>query len=409
MSKYIITIGIFIGAFFIVFDLSAANPFDFKFPIAELGNCGSLEACREYCDSPKNAKACLSFAEKRGLVTKEQASKSLKFVEQLQKGDAPVKGCSSEDECREMCKQPEHREACYQWAKRHGYAKDREEAVERIRSKVEVKHEKEFDKQKLVQLIESDGGPGNCGSYDACRDFCEKSDNQKACFEYARKHGLISGDEAKKMERIINKPGPGGCRGETCRQYCEMEENHDECLEFAVENGFIEKDEADRVKKFKEAAGPGGCRGEECRSYCEDPSHHEECFRFAKDNDLIRPEELERMEQKRRQMDEERKRHEEFRREEDGNRYKYYDDKKEIPEDLNRDKPIYSIQPIQSYRVEPLEPSYEVKPEYREYNRDEFNTATHEPAPLPIKEPYSTSKSFLNQGLGLLLKYLFIR
>src|SRR3989344_9105259 len=49
-----------------------------EFPVAELGNCGSKEACRAYCDEPGNMPACIDFAKAHGLMNRDDAARAEK-------------------------------------------------------------------------------------------------------------------------------------------------------------------------------------------------------------------------------------------------------------------------------------------------------------------------------------------
>ena len=60
---------------------SSAITFNLNFPIPELGNCGSYDECKTYCDDSTRANACFSFAEKNGLVKKEEAGAAKEILE----------------------------------------------------------------------------------------------------------------------------------------------------------------------------------------------------------------------------------------------------------------------------------------------------------------------------------------
>ena len=46
-----------------------------QYPVKELGNCKDEAACKAYCDKPKNMKACIDFAEKNNLMSKEEVER----------------------------------------------------------------------------------------------------------------------------------------------------------------------------------------------------------------------------------------------------------------------------------------------------------------------------------------------
>ena len=285
---------------------TAANPFNLKFPIPELGNCGSFDLCKVYCDEPSHADACLSFGEKQGLIKKEEVGQAKKFKASLNKGDVPVAGCTDEDSCKELCNLPENRDACFAWAKNHGFIKESD--LQKFQNQQGMQgpsgahgssNEPGINKEKALQAIKANGGPGGCSSFEECGKFCSNSDNQKVCFEYAKKYNLMSEEDAKRAEKFMSHPGPGGCQGEECKTYCENQNHQKECLKFAVDNGFMTQAQADQQEKFmnlhqnlQNFGGPGGCKGEnDCRQYCSDPAHVKECNEFAQKAGLINPDE----------------------------------------------------------------------------------------------------------------------
>ena len=256
LNSYMYKYYIFIisGFLFAAFSSQAApNPFDLKFPISELGNCGSVTECKSYCDSPANIEVCVAFGEKQGLLTKEEVREAKQYVQS-------------------------------------------------VRQKVESRTSRNdgggIDKKKASEAIASDGGPGGCGSFEECSKFCSDSKNQETCFNYGEKHGLFAKEESQKIRKLMNKTGPGGCKGEECRSYCEDPAHHEACIAFARENGLITDDEAQRIEKFRSAkesvatfGGPGGCKGEEeCRNFCSSPENSKTCIEFARNAGFLHEE-----------------------------------------------------------------------------------------------------------------------
>ena len=66
LSAAIIAFG-FLFSFFIIVS-AQINPFDIQFPVSELGNCGSTQECKIYCDDPANARACTDWAVSKGFA-----------------------------------------------------------------------------------------------------------------------------------------------------------------------------------------------------------------------------------------------------------------------------------------------------------------------------------------------------
>lgn len=290
---FLMSFGLFL---FALYSNAAPNPFNIKFPVAELGNCGSVDECKIYCDEPANIEACISFGEKQGLLSKEEAQEAKKFAKTVKKGDWPLPDCRSHEECGRKCNLPENRERCYNWAKEKGFVKGPEGRPDFRRE-----HEPEISKEKAAAAVLEDGGPGGCGSFETCGQFCSDPSNQGVCFAYAEKHGLFPKEDMERMKKFINKPGPGGCRGQQCREYCENPEHQEECFQFAKENRLLPPEELERMEGFRAArenlgtfGGPGSCKSEEeCHQYCSQPEHSRECIEFAHKAGFIHEEQAE--------------------------------------------------------------------------------------------------------------------
>ncbi len=354
----LITLPIIIFSFAFAVAAHAQNPFDIEFPIAELGNCGSIDECRSYCENPNNFDACGRWANDNGFAE----DTALEVPPEGGPG-----GCVSDTECRAYCESDEHFNECIDFAVSHGHlsateaaeirnnrdrggpggCKSREEcdafcenpdniktciefgvanghisAAEAEQFLVDAQRrlddfgpgrvgpgrrgpggpgEPQIDEQKAQQVLaELGGGPGGCQNFRECDAFCSTAGNEEICLNFAIEHGLMPAGEAEKFKKIINTEGPGGCRGRACEAYCEAPGHEKECLEFAHEQGLISDAEFDEAHKFvsviEERGGPGGCRGRECEAFCNNPSNRDTCFEFAKSNNLLPPGELERIE-----------------------------------------------------------------------------------------------------------------
>ena len=84
------------------------------FPIVELGGCQSKEECKTYCDVDANREACFSFAEKNGLMSKDETAIARKIGNQTGPG-----GCKGE-ECRTYCSDAAHTNECLAFAAKYG-------------------------------------------------------------------------------------------------------------------------------------------------------------------------------------------------------------------------------------------------------------------------------------------------
>jgi len=230
------------------------------------GGCNNERDCRMYCDNPDHTEECVDFAEKNGLMTSEEAQRIKKIG--LAGGPGGCKG----NECRTYCEDPEHQQECIDFAEREG-----------LMSKDEVAQARKFVGKT---------GPGGCKGERECRAFCESPDNAEMCLTHAEQNGLMPKEEIERARKFLNaskEGGPGGCKGVGCRDYCEDPEHRDACFDFAKKQGLIRPEEERQFdmgkkldQKMKESGGPGGCKTEnECRAYCSNPSHVEECVAFA--------------------------------------------------------------------------------------------------------------------------------
>ncbi|MBI2888344.1 MAG: hypothetical protein HYY10_00280 [Candidatus Liptonbacteria bacterium] len=274
------------------------------FPVPELGNCGSKGECKKYCESPSNVEACVAFAEKHGLMNKEEAAQAKKFTQALAKGGPG--GCKSAQECESFCSNVANLEACMSFAKKQG-----------------IKNDQVNQGEKLLAHMKAGGKtPGGCTSEADCRSYCGDFSHAEECYEFAKKAGIgqskgqvreggprgpgkpgprgeddISPEQFKKfIELAKSGQTPGGCKSkEVCEQYCDEEGHMEECVAFGEKIGFVSSEEAAMIRK-NGGKGPGGCSSPQaCQSFCDNPSHREECFKFAEENGLIGKEEVQRM------------------------------------------------------------------------------------------------------------------
>ncbi len=254
-----------------------------SFPVAELGNCKSKADCKSYCDRPGNTEACIAFAEKNGLMPKEEIETARKFLAAGGKGPG---GCTGKDSCEAYCNDINNMDACVAFAEQSG-----------------IMPPKELDEAKKVQAAIKRGvKPPACNGKKACDAYCEEPNHIEECVSFAAEAGFMSPEEqanAQKMVQAIKsgvKPLP--CKGkEECDAYCGQEQNFDACVVFAEAAGFMSKDDATMAKKTR-GKGPGGCQGKEaCDAFCDNPDNQQTCFNFGKENGLIPPEELRKMEE----------------------------------------------------------------------------------------------------------------
>ncbi len=270
------------------------------FPVAELGNCGSKDTCRTYCNDPAHMDACIAFARDHGLMNQEEAERATSFKRKLAEGSGPG-GCTTPSECETFCRDIANINTCIAFAEQHGL-KDRH-----------------VEESKKIQAYLQSGGkmPGGCTNQQTCEVYCGDFSHAEECFNFAKRAGIGQGgpDERgdalgedrfrrgpppeqfqKFLELAKNGETPGGCASkDACERYCQEPGRRDECVAFGVKAGFIKPEEVERIKSIGVQGGPGGCNSpESCGAYCNDPVNQEACFTFAEEHGLIPPEELKR-------------------------------------------------------------------------------------------------------------------
>lgn len=215
------------------------------FPISELGNCESVQTCKAYCDQPANRQACFDFAYKYGLQKGKKAAEKLSG---LKFPIAELGNCGNMSECETYCSQSDHFQACNEYAKSHGF-----EAPKNI------------------------GGPGGCRSAEECNAYCSNPDHRQECDEAWQKYCAPHPDWPECQKGPGH--GPGGCSSdEECERYCREHPDDQECRRGREEWCQQHPDEC------KEHTGPGGCMSEEeCRLYCEQHPDDAECRRGHKE------------------------------------------------------------------------------------------------------------------------------
>ncbi len=282
----------FLLAFFITSVASAQNntsineqSLNIKYPVAELGGCQDEAVCKAYCDKGENMEACVSFAEKNGLMPKEEAERARKFSQIQTQGG--LGGCKNKNECESYCSDVSRIDECVAFAEKNG-----------------LMSERELKEAKQVQNAVKNGvtQPGSCKNKKECDAYCGNPDNMEECLAFAEKAGLVSGEEladAKKVLPLMKKGEmPGKCKTkDACDAYCKDTSHANECADFAVKAGFMKPEEAEIFKKTG-GKGPGGCDSKEsCDAFCQNSENQQTCFNFGKENGLIPQEDLNRMEE----------------------------------------------------------------------------------------------------------------
>ncbi len=277
-------ITIFLSIFLLGAGFASAAFDNLKYPIEELGSCGSKAECATYCNKTENMSACISYAEQKQLMSKEEIKTSKLVAEKMKIGKMPG-SCSSKETCETYCQGDlNHLEECLSFADEIGMNNASIEEGKRV----------------AKALKEGAALPGGCTTKETCETYCADSNNIEECLNFGEKSGIIGAEElaeAKKVMQFI-KSGetPGGCKRKAdCDSYCQQEGNFQECLAFAEKAGFVSKEEAEMAKKSG-GKGPGGCKSQaECEAYCVDDAHLDECVEFGLRTGAISKEDVELM------------------------------------------------------------------------------------------------------------------
>ena len=255
------------------------------YPIAELGNCKNKDACKAYCDDPSHIDACVTFAEKNGLMSSEQLSEAKQVQAALKKGVKPP-ACRGKEECDAYCEDSGHMKECVAFGEASGFLKGRE--LE--------------DAKKMLVAIDNGATPPACRGKEACDVYCSEPDHIEACMTFAQAAGFMTPEEEQNSQKMMAalKKGvkPPACRGkEACDTYCAEPAHTDECIQFAVAAGFMTDKEAEIAKKTG-GKGPGGCSSKDsCDAFCGNPDNQQACIDFGRENGMISEEEAGRMQE----------------------------------------------------------------------------------------------------------------
>lgn len=263
------------GTYGVVGHLSKTAKPSTKFPVTELGSCKSEAECQSFCAKQENMLACVSYGEKSGLLTKEQADQSKKFADVL-KGEGPG-ACKDQASCENFCSDLKNIDSCLTFAEKHdlipaGALKEAKQVASALKAGATM--------------------PGGCKDKDSCSTYCSVSTHAEECLGFAEKAGFVSAEDAvlaRKVLPLINSgQSPGGCKTKAdCQSYCDKDGNTTECLNFAEKAGLISAEDVTMAKKVG-GKGPGGCSSKDsCEAFCNNSANQESCFQFAKEHDII--------------------------------------------------------------------------------------------------------------------------
>ncbi|MES2006683.1 MAG: hypothetical protein V4436_01080 [Patescibacteria group bacterium] len=171
---------------------SSTNPGPkLTFPIAELGGCDSKDACRLYCEADANKDACLTYAQKVGLMSKEKLAAAKKIIKKEGPG-----GCNSKEACKAYCEDSSNQDECLSFAEENKVISE--------------------EKVAFIKRIVKGEAPGACKSAETCKMYCEDSSHRDECRTFAEENGLVRKTGSSTMERVkevLASTTPGRERG----------------------------------------------------------------------------------------------------------------------------------------------------------------------------------------------------
>ncbi len=163
-------------------------------------------------------------------------------------------------------------------------------------------------KEEFEMMKKTGGkGPGGCKNKEECQNFCDNSENQETCFNFAKENGTIPEADLKRMEEGKQK-FEESMKNLSTEVYSCMESavGAEKMAKFKSGGGMPSKDIGDKMRVCFEQnikprepggpgeggsippagggggpgmTGPGGCASpEECQKYCE--SNLEACKNF---------------------------------------------------------------------------------------------------------------------------------
>ncbi|MBI4438015.1 hypothetical protein HY631_03650 [Candidatus Uhrbacteria bacterium] len=263
-------LALFLAPVGLLLALAASASFDdVVYPVAELGNCESKDACFTYCGEPTNYDACMAYAQEYELLEEEEIAEYLDVQELVATGGPG--GCTDQASCDAYCGDLNNMSECLSFARDNGLMDEGqlEEAT------------------KVLAALEAGyAPPGGCSDQTSCDAYCGDVSHAEECLSFAEAAGFMSEEEANEartmMTIMASGEMPGGCQSkEACDAYCGDEANREECTAFALDNGLITQEELDRMVPEGEFAGPGGCASPDaCKMYCEQEANYEECSSF---------------------------------------------------------------------------------------------------------------------------------
>jgi hypothetical protein len=94
------------------------------------GGCKTKGECESYCAAGAHIDECLSFAEASGILSPEKLAEAKKVAPFLKSGETPG-GCQSKDACEAYCADNSHFDQCLTFAQKAGFVSAEDAAIAR--------------------------------------------------------------------------------------------------------------------------------------------------------------------------------------------------------------------------------------------------------------------------------------
>jgi len=187
------------------------------------GGCNTQSGCEDFCNNARNIRTCIGFAEENNLIPAHALDEVRKVKAALDRGIRLPDGCTNKDTCEKTCREPADKataKQCFAFAKDAGLLPP------------------EFDEQKTEQMFKLiDNGEINFREMKQCEKLGEDGEVDETilnkCLDLGEKLGFMKAEEKDIAKKMMREGGPGGCRGRACKNFCEKEENQETCIAFA--------------------------------------------------------------------------------------------------------------------------------------------------------------------------------
>ncbi len=198
--------------------------------------CGNKKACDAYCSESSHMEECVTFAEAAGFIPPEELQQAKKMLEAVKKGAKPPP-CNGKEACDAYCSEPEHMEACMEFAIAAGF----------------VSQDEAKEMEQVLGAIKKGAKPPPCKGKNECDKWCEESEaNMAQCIDFAAAAGFMNEKDAE-MARKTGGKGPGGCKGkEECEAFCNNPANQETCFNFGKEHGMISEEDLRQMEEGKQ-------------------------------------------------------------------------------------------------------------------------------------------------------------